>query len=1110
MMALSLAACGGSSTTVTTPVVETPVVETPVVETPVVVAPVAHALSNLNAETLVGSAVDDAFTGDTTYYDAADQIVDSSTTDSDSYTLVVKAANASADSGDAGSDVEVLPIVTNVENVNVEIQSVAATEVSAANMTGVTNLTVTRGDLTVGDATIAGGTTVDIFAVDAVDVATVTIGAGTTTAEVAQATTAGITVDADNASGDVTVTGAATVSATGQGTGDTLTMTVLSDATQDAKAVDVTTGAEDVVIGAFTGTINVNAATAKSVDLAAAGGGVTIVAAGETGTVGAATTGIDVTGIDSSGANITTSYVGTSTAMGAIEITGTAATNDVATISSVGFTALDNDTTAVDTLNLSGNGAAATYTVTGAAATTITGSGDYDVNLAGNEAVFAGLTISGVNTIDLTAGTAGTIDADDWSSVKVDLGFDNAGNAISVGSDVTYEVTADQTTGLDFDFAAAANGAVSVVAGDDNGASTAVGTITVAALDANDGATSTGTLTIEASIANMSGTTITVGALQNIVATGDEDLTFTGVVTGASFDASASSGIMTLSGLTNGVSAITTGGGADVLTINHATTNHVVVTNAGNDTVTITATGTGSIVTGAGNDTINLDDVAGAYVVSSGVGNDTFVASGDVDAVMAAGEGTDILRIDATAALQNNANMAISGFETLDLDAALTLSAAQWANNSTINISDSSSNGTLNLGSSGSETTGITVDASGLTADTGASSTVTISGTIYADTLTGSALAETFTQTAGNDSIEGGSTGVDTLTLLAASTDVDGTLSGDVMNGNVVNMGTTAIDEATITSRLGNHIGEGATAVAAGSATFSFASGSAATTGSVNIAAVQTIGGIETVTGGTGEDYIVGDANNNTINGNAGDDYIDGGDGNDTVIIDSTAEYAADVYVGGLGTDTLSITGTTTLSTTDADISGFENMTITGASTVVFTGQTEGFTIDATAASAQNITTGTGADTIDIEDGTATDVDVINVTTTSGVDTVTGFDAAEDDINVDALTASSSFDADIDVSDAATADIIVAGQIYYITGASAGDADTAAASATEISASGVFTNATTGDIAHFVIVDNNSTAVYKYVEAGTAEVAEAELTLLATFDGIAATTDFVM
>jgi hypothetical protein len=651
----------------------------------------------------------------------------------------------------------------------------------------------------------------------------------------------------------------------------------------------------------------VNAATAKSVDLASAAGGATIVAAGETGTVGAATTGIDVTGVDSSGVNITTSYAGTSTAQGAIQITGTSATNDVATISAVGFTALDNNTTAVDTLNLSGNGAEVTYTLTGQVATTITGSGDHAVNLAGNEALMAGSTISGINTIDLTAGTAGTIDAADWSSTKVDLGFDNQGNAITVGSGVTYEVTADQTTGLDFNFSAAGDGNVTVIAGDDNGTSTAVGTVTVAALDANKSATATSTLTIDASIANISGTTITVGAAQNIVVTGDEDATFTGVITGASFDASASSGIMTLSGLTSGVSSVTTGGGNDAITVNSGTTDHVVVTNAGNDTVTITATQNGSFVTGAGNDTINIDDVTGSYVVSSGVGNDIHVVSGDADAILVAGDGTDILRVDGAAAVNNNTNFSFSGFETLDLDAALTLSAAQWANNSTVNISSDSGSGVLNLQSAGTETSGITIDATGLTADSTASTTVTIAGTAFADVLTGSALAETFTQTAGNDAIEGGSTGTDTITLLASATDVDGSASGDAMNGNVINMGATAIDEATVTSALGNHLGEGATSVAAGTATFTFASGSAATSGAVNIAAVQTIGGIENVTGGTGEDYIVGSANDNTLVGNAGDDVLIGGDGDDSL----TGSAGSDTITGGLGSDTIVFNSTT-------------------------------------------------------------------------------------------------------------------------------------------------------------------------------------------------------
>jgi hypothetical protein len=994
--------------------------------------PVEVALASANAETLAGTAGNDTFTGGSTFYDAADNVVDGSTADSDTYTLTVVASNASADgsfldaagANDANGDVEIAPNITNVENVNMTIQSVGAMEVSAQNMTGVSNLTVTRGDLSVGGTAIAGGTTVDIYQVDAADVAKVTIGAGTTVAEVAMATRAGITVDANNASGAVTITGAATATATGQGTGDTFTMNTLGDATQDALAVDITTGAENVVLGAFTGTVNVNAATASHVAATVSGGG-TIVAAGETGTPGAATTGIDVTGVDASGVTITTTYAGTSTAGGAIDLSGTAATSDVATISAVGFNTIDNDTNAVDTLNLSGNGAAATYTLTGLTATTIAASGANTVNLSGNESLFSGATITGVNTIDLTAGTAGAIAAGLWTSNKVDLGFDNTNQIITVGSDVSYEVTSDQTTGLNFDFSAAANGNVNLTAGDDNGASATVGTIALAALDANDGATSTGSLTIDATIANMSGTTITVGAAQNIVVTGDEDLTFTGVVTGASFNASASSGIMNLTGLTNGVSSITTGAGADVLTVNSATADHVISTNAGNDTVTVTATQNGSIVTGAGGDTINIDDT-GSYVANAGAGNDTVVVSGAADAILIGGDGTDILRVDATAAMEDLANSSISGFETLDLDAALTLSAAQFATMNTMNLSSDSGTPTLNLGGITTPTAGITIDASGLTKDTALTPTITITGTGFADNLTGSAIGEAFVQTAGADSIEGGATGTDSLTVIANNVDIDGTASGDNVNGNVVNMGATAVDEATVTSQLGNHLGAGATQIAPGTATFTFANGSATTTTATNASQVQTIGGIENIIGGTGEDYIVGSASANTINGNAGDDFISAGDGDDIITVDNGTEYANDVYAGGLGSDTINMGATLTLSSTDANITGIENLTLTGTGNfnLVFTGQDDGFTVTGnvgdnaitSAGGADIINAGLGADThtisaangydqITLTEASGTAVDLVNFDVTLPTDTISviGFrNAGNDLLQIDA------------------------------------------------------------------------------------------------------------
>ena len=111
------------------------------------------------------------------------------------------------------------------------------------------------------------------------------------------------------------VVGAATVSASGAGTGDTVTVQVLNNATEDAKDVSITTNAAVVKTTAntlnFTGNIDVNAPNAIDVNLASATGGATIVAKGDDGTSG--TDGIDVAGVDASGVSITTSHVGVAT-----------------------------------------------------------------------------------------------------------------------------------------------------------------------------------------------------------------------------------------------------------------------------------------------------------------------------------------------------------------------------------------------------------------------------------------------------------------------------------------------------------------------------------------------------------------------------------------------------------------------------------------------------------------------------------------------------------------------------------------------------------------------------------------------------------------------------
>lgn len=213
----------------------------------------------------------------------------------------------------------------------------------------------------------------------------------------------------------------------------------------------------------------------------------------------------------------------------------------------------------------------------------------------------------------------------------------------------------------------------------------------------------------------------------------------------------------------------------------------------------------------------------------------------------------------------------------------------------------------------------------------------------------------------------------------------------------------------------------GAADVGTGSLSYNYAANL-----TTNLAEAQSVSGIENVTGGDGKDYIVGTAGNNTIAGAGGQDYIDGGDGDDTITVASTAEGGTDKMHGGLGSDLINVVATTTFSNTDADISGIETVTITGAGNqnIVLTGQSEGFTINGqagdnaltggagadtinAAAGADTITTGSGIDTIDVgaADG-AIDTLVTTATTSAGYFNVSNFAIANDLIDINSAVVS--------------------------------------------------------------------------------------------------------
>jgi VCBS repeat-containing protein len=147
-----------------------------------------------------------------------------------------------------------------------------------------------------------------------------------------------------------------------------------------------------------------------------------------------------------------------------------------------------------------------------------------------------------------------------------------------------------------------------------------------------------------------------------------------------------------------------------------------------------------------------------------------------------------------------------------------------------------------------------------------------------------------------------------------------------------------------------------------------------------------------------------------TITGSSGADSITGGGGNDTIV----GAQNDTLLSGGLGTDTLNV-GANFTSTSDAQIVGIENVTLTAAATLNLSNQTEGFTIAGSTGNdtitggsgddaitggtgADRLTGGGGADTFSVAAGdTAVTIGGTgNAGTITGYDVITDFDVAAD------------------------------------------------------------------------------------------------------------------
>lgn len=280
--------------------------------------------------------------------------------------------------------------------------------------------------------------------------------------------------------------------------------------------------------------------------------------------------------------------------------------------------------------------------------------------------------------------------------------------------------------------------------------------------------------------------------------------------------------------------------------------------------------------------------------------------------------------------------------------------------------------------------------------------------------------------------------------------------------------------------------------------------------------------GTDTLTGLAGNDIIYGGAGNDTIYGGesadsttgadtiyggAGADSIYGGSGDDVFIIStSTDDASGESYDGGTGNDILQILGTSTVNLSDDTISFVEKLDLahdTGAQTVTLTAtQKNAFTVNIGANDVLNITTLTGA-TVAATSGI--DKFVFGATDASVI--INSFTFGTDKVNLDALTTDTA-------TTAVTGNLTTtAGKVYFLGGQTADKADTAGAVATALNDAAVWAavGGTDPVTAYVVVVDDNSSAIYKFVDAAGSdnEVDAGELFLMGTVNAKLTTADLI-
>jgi hypothetical protein len=476
-----------------------------------------------------------------------------------------------------------------------------------------------------------------------------------------------------------------------------------------------------------------------------------------------------------------------------------------------------------------------------------------------------------------------------------------------------------------------------------------------------------------------------------------------------------------------------------------------------------------TITGGAGADTI-IGGLGGDSM-TGGAGNDVYVFAANPDAndviVELPGGGTDRIRLDASADFTANSIAATSFDEIEEIEIAGeftgTFSGAQLTGE-TISL----------IGATGIQAVVVTATAAGTTDLSGISAGTNWTAGTDTFTINGSAEADVIVGTQTNDVIIGGA-GADTITGgLGADTIIPGE------DNNVIIYTGTADVAATETIDWTG--AEGADQIRlTGTTDFS-------------VMAAANFTGMDqlNITGAFTATFTGAQLTDRTVSLLGSDSSVQ------TLVINATA--GGTTTLTGIGASTGWTPGTDLVIINGADET---NETIVGTATADSINGGSGSDIITGGAGNDTLTGGSGIDTFTYLIGAANAVTVEAIAAANGADVITDFVAGTDRLDLDGITARTEL---TPVTGTLTA---TAAHVYFLGGQVAGSADSATGAAAAVTAAAEWTSADVD--AFIVIVDNNSSAIYGWVDAAESDgVQAAELTLLGTINGLVAPGDIIL